>query len=96
MDARDVIARALNAGIDRHGFTVTKSANKPLAYVHVGMEVTDAILAALHDAGFVVARLDDVAQTVWFYDHQWGDGVHERLSDLIGDYDPRSSGKDQL
>lgn len=55
----------------------------------------DAILAALHDAGFVVAQLDDVAQTVWFYDHQWGDGVYERLSELIGDYDPRSSGEDQ-
>lgn len=85
MEARDVIAHLLH---ERHPFGYPATLSP--------FDDSDAILAALHDAGFVVARLDDVAQTVWFYDHQWGDGVHERLSDLIGDYDPRSSGKDQL
>jgi hypothetical protein len=84
MEARDVIAHLLH---ERHPFGYPATLSP--------FDDSDAILAALHDAGFVVARLDDVAQTVWFYDHQWSDGVHERLSDLIGDYDPRSSGKEQ-
>lgn len=90
-DARDVIARAIRETSPMSGADYMSDVAKG----HLSGITAHEILAALHDAGFVVAQLDDVAQTVWFYDHQWGDGVHERLSELIGDYDPRSSGKDQ-